>query len=66
MSLTGAANRSLEPSGFFLIDTLCSGASENNLGTLIGVEAAGWLIPGSGFKVGHGYMLIIPKAEYIT
>jgi C-terminal processing protease CtpA/Prc len=41
-------------------------ASENNLATLVGVETAGRLIPGSGFKVGHGYMLIMPKAEYIT
>lgn len=41
-------------------------ASENDLATLIGVETAGRLIPGSGFKVGHGYMLIMPKAEYIT
>jgi C-terminal processing protease CtpA/Prc len=41
-------------------------ASENGLATLIGVETAGRLIPGSGFKVGHGYMLIMPKAQYIT
>jgi C-terminal processing protease CtpA/Prc len=30
------------------------------------VETAGRLILGSGFKVGHGYMLIMPKAQYIT
>ncbi len=41
-------------------------AQENNLATLIGTETAGRLIPGSGFKVGQGYMLIMPKAEYIT
>lgn len=41
-------------------------ASENGLGTLVGVETAGRLIPGSGFKVGQGYMLIMPKAQYIT
>jgi C-terminal processing protease CtpA/Prc len=41
-------------------------AEENGLATLIGVETAGRLIPGSGFKVGHGYMLIMPKAQYIT
>jgi C-terminal processing protease CtpA/Prc len=41
-------------------------ALENGLATLIGVETAGRLIPGSGFKVGHGYMLIMPKAQYIT
>lgn len=41
-------------------------AQENSLATLIGAETAGRLIPGSGFKVGHGYMLIMPKAEYVT
>jgi C-terminal processing protease CtpA/Prc len=41
-------------------------AAENHLATIVGTETAGRLIPGSGFKVGHGYMLIMPKAEYIT
>lgn len=41
-------------------------AQENNLATLVGSQTAGRLIPGSGFKVGHGYRLIIPKAAYIT
>ncbi len=41
-------------------------AQENSLATLIGTETAGRLIPGSGFKVGRGYMLIMPKAEYVT
>ena len=41
-------------------------ASENSLATLLGTETAGRLIPGSGFKVGLNYMLIMPKAEYIT
>jgi carboxyl-terminal processing protease len=41
-------------------------AAENHLATIVGTETAGRLIPGSGFKVGHGYMLIIPKAEYLT
>jgi carboxyl-terminal processing protease len=41
-------------------------AKENNLATVVGTETAGRLIPGSGFKVGFGYMLIIPKAAYIT
>ena len=39
---------------------------ENQLGQIVGTETAGRLIPGSGFKVGHGYMLIMPKAEYVT
>jgi len=41
-------------------------ASENHLATIVGTETAGRLIPGSGFRVGQGYMLIMPKAEYIT
>ena len=41
-------------------------AAENHLATIVGTETAGRLIPGSGFKVGHGYMLIMPKAEYLT
>ena len=41
-------------------------AAENNLAALVGSETAGRLIPGSGSKVGEGYMLIMPRAEYIT
>lgn len=41
-------------------------AAENNLATIAGTKTAGRLIPGSGFHVGHGYMLILPKAEYVT
>jgi carboxyl-terminal processing protease len=41
-------------------------ASENGLAKIIGTETAGRLIPGSGFKVGYGYMLVMPKAEYVT
>jgi carboxyl-terminal processing protease len=41
-------------------------ASENGLAKIVGTETAGRLIPGSGSKVGQGYMLIMPKAEYVT
>ncbi len=41
-------------------------AQENNLAKIVGTETAGRLIPGSGFKVGHGYMVIMPKAAYLT
>jgi C-terminal processing protease CtpA/Prc len=41
-------------------------AAENNFAALVGSETAGRLIPGSGSKVGEGYMLIMPRAEYIT
>ena len=41
-------------------------AQENALARIVGTETAGRLIPGSGFKVGHGYMVIMPKAAYLT
>jgi C-terminal processing protease CtpA/Prc len=41
-------------------------AAENNLAKIVGTETAGRLIPGSGCKIGHGYMLVMPKATYIT
>ncbi len=41
-------------------------ARENDLAKIVGTETAGRLIPGSGFKVGGGYMVIMPKAAYIT
>lgn len=41
-------------------------ASENGIATILGDRTAGRLIPGSGVSVGHGYMLILPKAQYIT
>lgn len=41
-------------------------AKENGLATIVGTETAGRLIPGSGFKMGLGYMLIMPKASYVT
>jgi carboxyl-terminal processing protease len=47
-------------------EMVCAFAQENQLATLLGTETAGRLIPGSGFKVGHGYMVIMPKAAYIT
>jgi carboxyl-terminal processing protease len=47
-------------------EMVCAFARENNLAKIVGTETAGRLIPGSGFKVGHGYMVIMPKAKYIT
>ncbi len=41
-------------------------ARENQLARLFGAETAGRLLPGSGYKVGYGYMAILPKAAYIT
>jgi carboxyl-terminal processing protease len=47
-------------------EMICAFAKENSLATLVGTETAGRLIPGSGFKVGHGYMAIMPRAKYVT
>ncbi|MGH9162586.1 MAG: S41 family peptidase, partial [Vicinamibacteraceae bacterium] len=44
----------------------CAFARERGLATLIGTETAGRLLPGSGFKVGHGYLVILPRAAYVT
>ncbi|MGC4052763.1 MAG: S41 family peptidase [Paludibaculum sp.] len=41
-------------------------ASENRLAKIVGSETAWRLLPGSGAKVGAGYMLVMPKAEYRT
>jgi carboxyl-terminal processing protease len=41
-------------------------AKENGLAKIVGTETAGRLIPGSGFKVGEGYMVIMPKVAYVT
>lgn len=47
-------------------EMVCAFAQENHLATIVGTETAGRLIPGSGFKVGHGYRVILPRAAYIT
>lgn len=41
-------------------------AAENKLATIVGSETAGRLLGGSGFKVGHGYLVILPKAAFYT
>lgn len=47
-------------------EMVCAFARENSLAKIVGTETAGRLIPGSGFRVGHGYMLIMPKSAYVT
>ena len=39
---------------------------ENQLGKIIGTKTAGRLLGGSGFKVGHGYTLMIPVGCYLS
>jgi C-terminal processing protease CtpA/Prc len=41
-------------------------AKENNLATILGTTTAGRLLSGGVFKVGHGYVLGLPIATYLT
>jgi C-terminal processing protease CtpA/Prc len=41
-------------------------AQENRLATLVGTRTAGRLVAASAFKVGHGYRVALPVAEYYT
>jgi len=41
-------------------------AKENNLATIVGTATAGRLLTGSVFKIGHGYILGLPVAAYLT
>jgi len=41
-------------------------AEENNLAVIVGTETPGRLLSGSAFKVGHGYILGLPVAAYLT
>ncbi|MCI0724989.1 MAG: S41 family peptidase [Acidobacteria bacterium] len=41
-------------------------AQENNLATIVGTTTAGRLLSGSVFKVGHGYILGLSVAAYLT
>jgi C-terminal processing protease CtpA/Prc len=41
-------------------------AEENHLATIVGATTAGRLLSGSAFKVGHGYILGLPVAGYLT
>lgn len=39
---------------------------EYRIGTLVGSKTAGRLVPASGTSVGHGYVLVLPRAHYYT
>ena len=41
-------------------------AGENNLATIVGTKTPGRLLSGSAYKVGHGYLLGLPVAAYLT
>lgn len=47
-------------------EMVCAFARERGLAKLVGTATAGRMIPGSGFKAGHGYMVVFPKAAYLT
>jgi len=41
-------------------------AEENHLATIVGTKTPGRLLSGGAFKVGHGYILGLPVAAYLT
>src|SRR5579864_9519966 len=41
-------------------------AEENSLATIVGTKTPGRLLSGGAFKVGHGYILGLPVAAYLT
>src|SRR5207244_10792770 len=41
-------------------------AEENNLATIVGTKTPGRLLTGSAYKVGHGYILGLSVAAYLT
>ncbi len=41
-------------------------AEENNLATIVGTRTAGRLLSGKPFKLGHGYVLWLATAQYLT
>jgi C-terminal processing protease CtpA/Prc len=41
-------------------------AEENNLAAIVGAKTPGRLLSGSAYKVGHGYILGLPVAAYLT
>jgi C-terminal processing protease CtpA/Prc len=41
-------------------------AQENNLATIVGTKTPGRLLSGGAFRVGHGYILGLPVAAYLT
>ena len=47
-------------------ETITAFTSENKLATIAGTETAGRLLGGTDFKVGHGYLVILPKAAFYT
>jgi C-terminal processing protease CtpA/Prc len=47
-------------------EMVASFAKENRLATIVGVRTAGRLLGGRGFKVGSGYIVVLPVGCYLT
>jgi C-terminal processing protease CtpA/Prc len=47
-------------------EMLAGFAAENNLAKIVGTKTAGRLLSSSAFRVGHGYILVLPTAAYLT
>ena len=47
-------------------EMLAAFAAENKLAKIVGTKTAGRLLSGSAFRVGHGHILRVPTAAYLT
>jgi len=47
-------------------EIVCAFAAENKLAHLVGIQTAGRLLGGNGFRVGHGYLVILPGAAFLS
>ena len=49
-----------------MAETITGFARENNLATIVGTKTAGQVLGGTGFKVGHEFVLRIPVMTFCT
>jgi carboxyl-terminal processing protease len=47
-------------------EMLAAFAQENHLATIVGTKTPGRLLSGGAFKAGHGFILGLPTAGYLT
>jgi carboxyl-terminal processing protease len=47
-------------------EIVCAFAAENRLAHIVGNQTAGRLLGGKGFRVGFGYVVILPAAAFLT
>lgn len=47
-------------------DTITGFAKENKLATIVGTKTPGQALGGTGFKMGHGFVLRIPVITFHT